>query len=175
LPFYEMKLSAIKPGKYVNPNDTKTFGGQIRKRRLALGLRQKDLASQMGVTKETVRAWEKNRAEPCFDHLPKVAEFINQPPELLSQSWGEKLIAIRRRHGLSIVLMARYLKVDPTSLVAWEHGKRVLRKHLKQRIESFVADYQKDTRQAKILENLKSCQTTETIFYCPNSGPRRGA
>ena len=151
----------------MNADDAKTFGGQIRNRRLALGLRQKDLASQMGVTRETIRAWEKSRAEPSFDHLPQLAKFINQPPELLSQSWGEKLIAIRRRHGLSIVLMARYLKVDPTSLTAWEHGKRVLRKSLKQRIESFVADYQKDTRLAEVLECLRGHQNVDSVFYSP--------
>jgi len=60
LPFYELKLTSIKQKNHAYPKIVKTLGDRIRQRRLDLGIFQKDVASQIGVTKGTIVLWEKN-------------------------------------------------------------------------------------------------------------------
>lgn len=132
-----------------------------------MGLYHKDVAAQMGVTTQTVMLWEKNQADPRLDQLPKVAQFIGSPAEPPAQTLGEKLSAIRRRHGLSLDLMARYLDVDPGSLSRWERGDPVLFKHLQHRFESFLDDYKKDPRQAYQLAAIWKSRGKDLEPYSP--------
>jgi transcriptional regulator with XRE-family HTH domain len=169
LPFYELKLSHVKPKDHAYPKNVKTLGDRIRARRLDLGLFQKDVASQMGVTKETIMVWEKNHHEPHLSQLPKITQFIGSEPDPPAQTMSEKLLAIRRRHGLSLDLMARYLDVDPGSLSRWEQGDPVLFKHIKHRFESFLEDYEKDGRQAENLETVWAGRGKDLVPYCPAS------
>ena len=154
MPFYELKLSHVKPKDRAYPKEVKTLGDRLRQKRLDLGLYQKEVAAQMGITTQTVMLWEKNQTKPRLDQLPKVAQFIGSAAEPPAQTLGAKLFAIRRRHGLSLDLMARYLGVDPGSLSRWERDEPVLFKHIKHRFESFLADYGKDDREAERLAYL---------------------
>jgi len=167
LPFYELKLTSIKPNDHAYPKNVKTLGDWIRQRRLDLGLFQKDVASQLGVNTQTIMLWEKNHCEPHITQLPKVTQFIGSAPEPPAQTLGEKLAAIRRRHGLSLLLMARYLDVDPGSLSRWEQGDPVLFKHIMHRFASFIEDYEKDGRQAENLATVWASRGADLVPYCP--------
>jgi len=125
LPFDELKLTSTKLKNRKYPKEAKTLGEHLSRRRLDLGLRQRDVASQIGVTKGTIMLWEKNLVEPHLSQLPKVTQFIGPGAEPPAQTLGEKLRAIRRRHGLSLDLMARYLNVDPGSLERWKRGASI--------------------------------------------------
>ena len=58
------------------PKEQKTLGEKIRKARMDKGLLQKELAEQIGVTKDTVRNWEIGRTEPIRESVEKIKEFI---------------------------------------------------------------------------------------------------
>jgi DNA-binding XRE family transcriptional regulator len=63
LPFCHLRLRSPKPdGRY--PVQLQRLGDHIRKRRLDLGLLQRDVALQLGVNVKTVTNWEKQRTEP---------------------------------------------------------------------------------------------------------------
>ena len=51
----------------------KNIGERIREARLKLGLTQAQLARQVGVSSQTVWAWEAGRAKPTREHLEELA------------------------------------------------------------------------------------------------------
>jgi predicted transcriptional regulator len=59
LPFCEIRLIGPKPVSQAYPNQLKKIGDHIRKRRLDLGLTQKQVAEMIGVTESSIYHWEK--------------------------------------------------------------------------------------------------------------------
>jgi DNA-binding XRE family transcriptional regulator len=64
LPFINFQLSAKKPQIPAYPKTLTTLGDHIRKRRLDLGLWQKDVAATLEVSESAVTGWEKNWFKP---------------------------------------------------------------------------------------------------------------
>ncbi len=58
------------------PKNPQNLGQKIRKARMDKGLLQRELAEQIGVTKDTVRNWEIGRTEPIGGSVEKIKEFI---------------------------------------------------------------------------------------------------
>ncbi|MBI1805486.1 MAG: helix-turn-helix transcriptional regulator [Ignavibacteria bacterium] len=61
---YYLTLKTRKPCNKAYPRDLRTLGDHIRKRRLDLGLHQKDVAARVNATTSSVTNWEKNRTSP---------------------------------------------------------------------------------------------------------------
>jgi len=59
LPKYKRLLRAKRPPNPAYPKELKTLGQQLRKRRLDLGLTQKQVAEIIGVTESSVYNWER--------------------------------------------------------------------------------------------------------------------
>src|SRR5512135_1805481 len=76
IPALHVRLSARKPEKSAYPKERKTLGDHLRKRRLDLGLLQREVAERLGVSEGSVWEWERNRAAPK----------VRSPPSSLS--WG---------------------------------------------------------------------------------------
>lgn len=124
LPCTHLTLRAQKPCNPAYPEHLKTLGDYIRKRRLDLGLHQKDVAALVNATNSTVTNWEKNRTRPTLEFLPRIIEFLGYDPiSLPGSSLGEKLKRYRRIRGQSIERLAEELGVDPTTIAKWERGK----------------------------------------------------
>ena len=51
----------------------KNIGDRIHEARTKLGLTQKELAGQVGVTSQTVWSWEAGRVKPKHEHLEELA------------------------------------------------------------------------------------------------------
>ena len=56
-----------------------TDGRKIRETRKLLGLKQQELAMQLGVSQGTVSRWEKNQQKPDFETMLKLAEMAGLP------------------------------------------------------------------------------------------------
>ena len=107
-----------------------TLGDHIRRRRLELGLEQRELARQLGADDMTVCNWEKGRTFPSIRFLPRVVRFLGYVPfQLESLSVGERIRLRRMLLGLSQRELARRLSVDPSTVRRWETGKRVPARH----------------------------------------------
>ena len=52
----------------------------LRRRRF---LTQKELASQVGVSYQTVQTWEAGKSQPRLRHIPKLATALQVEPEAL--------------------------------------------------------------------------------------------
>lgn len=63
------------PDKY--PIEPKTIGEHIRKRRMDLGMTQKALSKQFGVTEDTITYWELGRSKPQKKFYPRIIKFLD--------------------------------------------------------------------------------------------------
>ncbi len=95
----------------------------MRKRRLDLGLLQKEVADQIGVSAPTVYRWESNETTPPVRFLPRIIQFLGCNPLPTPRTVAERLLRARKALGLTQKAMARQLGVDPTTLAKWERGK----------------------------------------------------
>ena len=76
----KLKLTIIRSKKRPKgyPIKPKTLGQKIRKRRMDLGLLQKDVARFVGVVIDTVTLWEKGRKEPSKRYLKRIEQFLKK-------------------------------------------------------------------------------------------------
>lgn len=135
-PFCSVTLNAKKPLNSAYPKKLTTLGDHIRKRRLDLGLWQKDVAATLGVTVSAVTNWELNRVSPYFTYLPKIIAFLGYTPppfDIMTDNIMERMKAYRLTHGLSQEKFSKLIGVDETTVAKWERGehkpiKRLARK-----------------------------------------------
>jgi transcriptional regulator with XRE-family HTH domain len=76
LPIIRLTLTTSKPKDSEYPKELKTVGDHLRKRRLDLGLLQREVGQRIGVCCSTVWNWEKGGREPEINHLPAVIAFL---------------------------------------------------------------------------------------------------
>lgn len=105
-----------RPKNPYYPKDLTTLGDHIRKRRLDLGLFQKDVAKKLHTTTSTVINWEKNRCEPELKFYPAIMEFLGYCPIQHPKTLCEKLNLYRIHQGLSFRKLAQKMGVDPGAL-----------------------------------------------------------
>jgi len=124
-PFCHVTLSAAKPGDRAYPVELKRIGDHLKKRRLELGLLQRDVAERIGVTKCTIQYWENNRVAPAVRFIPRISEFLGYDPgaDAHSSSLAEQLKNQRRKLGLSQKKLASLLGIDQSSVAGWETEK----------------------------------------------------
>jgi transcriptional regulator with XRE-family HTH domain len=139
LPFCHVTLKGQKPLPPGYPKQPKTLGDQLRKRRMDLGLSQRQFARQLGVNRTSIEHWERNEVEPTRWMVPKIREFLGQPPSPPPTLFGERLTAYRRGLGLSQEALARMLGVHKTTVVRWETGRRHPLRSLQGRIDALIS------------------------------------
>lgn len=59
------------------------FGKRLKELRESKNLYQKELASELDVTMQTISGWEINRTTPDYDMLVKIANFFNVSVDFL--------------------------------------------------------------------------------------------
>jgi transcriptional regulator with XRE-family HTH domain len=100
------------------------LGDHIRKRRLDLGLLQREVAEKLRVRPSTVQNWEGNATTPNYHRLKAIVQFLGYDPLPSTKTLGEQLVRYRQFRGLSQKQMASNLRVDPSTLARWERGDR---------------------------------------------------
>lgn len=142
LPFCHLELSAPIPHPRGYPENPKTLGEHIKRRRLDLGLLQREAAQQVGASHASLVNWEKGWREPELRFMPAIIHFLGYDPTASepTSSIGERLKAIRRARGLSRQKLAELIGIDESTLWKWERrgeqtrpARKVVRK-----IEEFL-------------------------------------
>lgn len=124
MPFCHLTLIGSRPLPPVYPREMRTIGDHLRKKRLDLGLLQKEVAQRLGVDTDSVTNWEKGYSSPLLRLIPKVIQFLGYiPGDLQGLPLGERIVAIRRTLGIRQEDLARELGVDATTLARWETEK----------------------------------------------------
>lgn len=139
LPFCHAILKAVRPLPAAYPSELKSIGDHIRKRRLDLGLLQRDVAERIGVSETTVWDWENNRS-PKIRLMPRVIEFLGYVPAVNASGYGlsERIRTARMKLGLSRRRLADQLGVDEGTVQSWEHGRKPTMPRHREAIEDFL-------------------------------------
>ena len=150
LPFCHVTLCAARLSNPAYPPSLNTLGDHIIQRRLDLGLFQKQVARQIGVTTCTIMYWETNRVAPALRFIPSIIEFLGYDPteKTNPQSLAEGLRAHRKRLGLSRKKLAALLGIDQSTLASWEREKHRPTRESLQLVDEFSARSRRTARQA---------------------------
>ena len=89
------------------PKQIKDLGDSLRARRVELRLLQKDLASLMGTTKDSISNWELGRTDPELRFYPAISAFLGYDPASEPQSAGQAVKQERLRRGWSMKRLAQ--------------------------------------------------------------------
>ena len=139
LPFCHVQLAGRKPLPPAYPRRLNTLGDHLGRRRLDLGLFQREVAGTLGVAEQTICNWETNRTSPQLCFIPRILAFLGYDPYAPSpQALGERIIAARRRLGLGQKTLAGLLHIDPGTLGRWERGIGSPSKELLRKLDAFL-------------------------------------
>ena len=123
LPFVTVHLRGQKPRPEGYPVSPQSFAEHFRRRRMDLGLFQKQVAHRLGVRVETIGEWEKGRCEPSAGRWPAVLDYLGgHDPYGVPESFSDALDAIRRCNGWELQELAQHLGVSTSTLSEWRAG-----------------------------------------------------
>ncbi len=125
LPCAQSTLTAAKPKDFRYPIELKTIGDHIRKRRLDLGLLQREVAQLLSVDVDSVCHWETGHSKPKVYLIPQIIDFLGYVPGKPAISFPEALRTARRSAGLSQEQLAKRAGVDESSIAKWERGATI--------------------------------------------------
>jgi len=120
-PLTRVAITFAESAKY--PKQLKSLGDHIRKRRLDLGLFQKQAAARIGVDETTIWNWERHESSPRVRDIPAIIRFLGYNPLPVPKSLADKLLSARKALGITQKEMAKRLEIDPTTLARLERGQ----------------------------------------------------
>jgi transcriptional regulator with XRE-family HTH domain len=100
------------------------LGDHLRKRRLDLGLLQREVAERIGASTTTITNWELRQTAPALGWMPPIVRFLGYDPRPAPEAVGLRIRHYREGRGITQKAMARQLGIDPSTLARWEWGSR---------------------------------------------------
>jgi transcriptional regulator with XRE-family HTH domain len=114
-----------------------TLGDHLRRRRLELGLYQKDIAEQIGVTASTIWNWEHGWSID-WRYLPRVINFLGFNPIPCPENPLEQLAWYKQVNGLTFEELGTEMGRDPEQLADWLSGRHTPCRRNREEIEQFL-------------------------------------
>jgi transcriptional regulator with XRE-family HTH domain len=148
--FYKFSNSPETPHKIEIPlqiqppeeltQDPITLGDHMRRRRLELGLYQKDVAIQIGVTSSTIWNWENGWSSIALGYMPKIINFLGYNPLPHPEGLMERLAWYRQVKGLTLEQLGAEMGRNPEQLSDWLSGRRKPCRRNRGEVERFLDD-----------------------------------
>lgn len=136
LPLVQIRRKFSKPMPLTYPKYPLSIGEHLRKKRMDLGLFQRDLADIMGVSEDCITYWETNKSEPQINYFPKIHLFLGYSPLKFDENkFVGRLKALRWKKGLSYKSFGKLLGVNGSTVCSWENGESIPRKHNQDQLE----------------------------------------
>jgi DNA-binding XRE family transcriptional regulator len=103
VPFYHTSVQTRKLNSGDRLGEPQTFGDHLKKKRLHLGLTQKQVAQALGMSEYSIICWETGKASPNIRYMPRIIAFIGYQPytDISEKSLGEKILILRQLRGIS--------------------------------------------------------------------------
>jgi DNA-binding transcriptional regulator YiaG len=140
-----------KPKARGYKDSPETLGEHIRKVRVERRLLQKDVASLIGVSEDSIALWEGNHVQPTVRHYPAVIGFLGYYPfSHGTENISGKLKQIRYCCGLSFQKCASLFSVSVDAAKRWEAGKHISNPRLRAAIEHAWRQLRKDANKMPI-------------------------
>jgi len=102
------------------PSEPDTIGEHVKKRRLDLGLKQKEIAARLGVHFTSLQLWERGVGDPGVKPLPRIIRFLGYVPFACDRTPGSRISFLRRCCGMTQEELAARLDCNPGTLWRWE-------------------------------------------------------
>jgi transcriptional regulator with XRE-family HTH domain len=102
----------------------RTLGDHLRNRRLDLGLRQEDVAGQLGTMREVYDRWERDERMPVVSEWPGILQFLGYYP-FSQETAADLVLKARRCQGAEQKLLANSVGVIHQRLRRWEQGSEI--------------------------------------------------
>lgn len=119
--------------------DPVTLGDHLRRRRLELGLYQKDVAAQIGVTTSSIWNWEHGWSI-TLRCMPKVFEFLGYNPIPCPKGLMERLAWYKQVNGLDLEQLGAEMGRDPEQLPDWLSSRHKPCQRNQEEVERFLGD-----------------------------------
>jgi transcriptional regulator with XRE-family HTH domain len=132
---------AALPGAVSDSRDgdcVPSIGRLLRERRAALGLTQKQAATELHVNEFTLMNWELDRHTPGDRYYPTLIAYLGREPWPEPTALSDRLRTQRLRQGFTIAQLATVLAVDESSLAAWERGQTPSHASSREKVSAFV-------------------------------------
>ncbi len=174
LPVGRKALRAAKPKPY--PSVPVTLGEHVKTRRIQLGLLQRELAKQLGVSEWTLRHWEKDTTTPAIRFVPRIIAFLGYDPYPEPIDLSQRLFSAGRRQGLSICELAKHLvsRSNTWTVVVVVGAHSETRRAQRHGTRASAARRDKWSARALLsLRKTKSRYLGEHCFFPGGSLPRR--
>jgi DNA-binding transcriptional regulator YiaG len=128
-----MRRRHKKPLPNGYPEQPRTIGEHLKKRRMDLGLYQGQVAELLSVSEDCLCYWENGKNTPQIQFYPAIISFLSYYPfDHETESFGGKIRKYKSEHGLNNEKLAKLLRVDEGTVANWERNKRVpLKRSLK--------------------------------------------
>jgi transcriptional regulator with XRE-family HTH domain len=121
-PGVAVTLKAAKPE--LAEHNSVTLGSRLRRRRRELGLRRSGTAILLGIDPKSLMWWERDARQPEVHRYPAIIAYLGEEPWPDPSGLGDRLLAERRRRGLSIKEAGDLLGVDEGTFGCWETDRR---------------------------------------------------
>ena len=105
------------------PENPKSLGEHLLKRRLQVGELQREVAKRLGVETDTYLLWEKDRAKPEARYYPRIFAFLGYNPLPPPTTLSDQLRRKRLELGRTLREAALLIGVDEGTLARWESGE----------------------------------------------------
>jgi len=118
-----------------------TLGDHLRRRRIELGLYQKDVAVQIGVTASTIWNWENAWSSIALSCMPKVIQFLGYNPIPRPDDLLERLTWYKSVNGLSLEQLGAEMGRDPEQLSDWLSGRHTPCRRNREEVKLFLSSH----------------------------------
>ena len=137
MPFCHLMLRGLRcpMGRYLKqvrgyPSHPKTIGEHVKKRRLDLGLKQKEVAARLGMHFASLQLWERGIGDPGVKPLPAIIRFLGYVPFECQATPGGRISFLRRCCGKTQEELAGMISCNPDTVCRWESNLTAIsRKH----------------------------------------------
>lgn len=127
------------------PAVPKTLGEHLRKRRLELQQTQQQTAAHFGISVTAYNGWEADRIEPNIAKWPAVIGFLGYDPSPVPSTFGDAVVALRRKLGLDRPRLAARLGISVKSVLNWESGRTTPLLRMRQALASMTPNSRQPT------------------------------
>ncbi|MDH4161839.1 MAG: helix-turn-helix domain-containing protein [Nitrospirota bacterium] len=130
-PVYSYSLPRPIVARPGYPSNPKSIGEHLRKRRIDLGLFQRQAAEQIGVSEASVYNWERG-TEPEIRHMPAIIRFLGYVPFPCPEDTLGRLRYFKMVNGLSFERLGAVMGRDPEQLLDWiSRGMRPCKRNIR--------------------------------------------
>ncbi len=133
MPFSRYDKQAKRPDPQGYPQEPKTIGEHLKKRRMDLGLYQAEAAQLIGVSEDCFCYWENERNQPRLYQYPAIIRFLEYYPQVHeTETLGGKITRYKRMQGMNNRAFGGICGVDAGTVAKWERNETTpLRRSMK--------------------------------------------